>query len=207
MPSPLGECEINPLVLTAGGPVALDVLVKLGDPGPAPPAARPLHKLRQLLEPSSVAIVGVSQQMNPGHIILNNLLREGFARERIFVVKPRATQIEGCRCVPDVASLPGRVDLLVLAVAAAQHAYPDLPPLRSAQVAYVGPSTGDVEITPLMVRAGKSSAFISVGVTAEAGPAAQALEGRHTASREFLPWSSTIAQEKERDANTGWLLP
>jgi len=62
-----------------------------------------------------------------------------------------------------------------LAVAAAQHANPGLPPLRSAQIAYVGPSTGDLEIRPLMVRAGKSSAFVSVGVTAEAGPAAQAL--------------------------------
>lgn len=62
-----------------------------------------------------------------------------------------------------------------LAVAAAQHAYPDLPPLRSAQVAYVGPSTGDVEIRAAMLRAGKSSAFISASVAAEAGPAAQAL--------------------------------
>ena len=120
MPSPLAECEINPLVLTAGGPVALDVLVKLGDPRPAPPAPRPLDKLGRLLEPRSAAIIGVSEQMNPGHIILNNLLREGFARDRIYVIKPRATEIEGCRCVPDVASLPERVDVLVLAVAAAQ---------------------------------------------------------------------------------------
>jgi len=120
MPSPLAECEINPLVVTAGGPVALDVLVKLGDPRPAPAAPRPLDKLGRLLEPRSVAIIGVSEQMNPGHIILNNLLREGFARDRIYVIKPRATAIEGCRCVPDVASLPERVDLLVLSVAAAQ---------------------------------------------------------------------------------------
>lgn len=120
MPSPLAECEINPLVLTAGAPVALDVLVKLADRRQAPAAPRPLHKLGRLLEPRSVAIIGVSEQMNPGHIILNNLLREGFDRDRIYVIKPRAAEIEGCRCVPDVASLPERVDLLVLAVAAAQ---------------------------------------------------------------------------------------
>jgi len=120
MPSPLAECEINPLVLTAEGPMALDVLVKLADPRPVPDAPRPLHKLGRLLEPRSVAIIGVSEQMNPGHIILNNLLREGFDRDRIYVIKPRAAEIEGCRCVPDVASLPERVDLLVLSVAAAQ---------------------------------------------------------------------------------------
>ncbi|MFC3712301.1 acyl-CoA thioesterase [Sphingoaurantiacus capsulatus] len=62
-----------------------------------------------------------------------------------------------------------------LAVEAVQRAYPDLPPLRSAQIAYVGPSAGEIEITPTLLRAGKSSAFISVGVTAEAGAAAQLL--------------------------------
>lgn len=62
-----------------------------------------------------------------------------------------------------------------LAVAAAEQAYPGLPPLRSAQIAYVGPSTGNVEIRPTLVRAGKSSAFVAVDVTAEAGPAARAL--------------------------------
>lgn len=62
-----------------------------------------------------------------------------------------------------------------LAVSAAERAHPDLPPLRSAQIAYVGPSTGAVEIAPTLIRAGKSSAFIAANVRAEAGPAAQAL--------------------------------
>lgn len=120
MPHQISECEVNPLVVSDWGPVALDVLVKLGRGRPAPPPARPLWKMKRLLEPRSVAIVGVSEQLNPGHIILNNLLREGFARERIYVVKPGAQAIEGCRCVADVASLPDRVDLFVLAVSAAQ---------------------------------------------------------------------------------------
>ncbi len=120
MPEPLAECEINPLALTPAGPVALDVLVKLGGPAAPMPAPRPLAKMKRLLEPRSAAIIGVSEQLNPGHIILNNLLREGFDRSRLYVVKPNATEIEGCRCVADVASLPERVDLFVLAVSAAQ---------------------------------------------------------------------------------------
>ena len=120
MPELLAECEVNPLALTPAGPVALDVLVKIGGPAPAAPAPRPLAKMKRLLEPRSAAIIGVSEQLNPGHIILNNLLREGFDRSRIYVVKPNATAIEGCRCVADVASLPERVDLFVLAVSAAQ---------------------------------------------------------------------------------------
>ena len=50
--------------------------------------ARPLAKLKHLLEPRSAAIMGVSEKLNPGHIIVNNLIREGFARERIYIVKP-----------------------------------------------------------------------------------------------------------------------
>jgi acyl-CoA synthetase (NDP forming) len=123
MPDPIAECEINPLVVTTHGLVALDILVKLttGRGNPAGrPCARPVDKLKHLLEPSSAAIIGVSEKLNPGHIILNNLIREGFDRARISVIKPGSDAIEGCRCYPDVTSLPGRVDMLVLAVSAAQ---------------------------------------------------------------------------------------
>ena len=122
MPDAIAECEINPLVVTTHGLVALDILVKLATPArPKPcPAGRPVHKLKQLLEPTSAAIIGVSEKLNPGHIILNNLIREGFDRSRIAVIKPGSDTIEGCRCYADVASIPERVDLLVLAVSAAQ---------------------------------------------------------------------------------------
>lgn len=120
LPADLTELEINPLVATANGPVALDVLATLGDPPPPRPAARPLHKLRRLLEPASVAIVGVSSGENPGHIILRNLLRDGFDPGRIQVVKPGIERIDGCACVPDLATLDGPVDLFVVAVSAAQ---------------------------------------------------------------------------------------
>lgn len=114
------EFEINPLVVSGGELFALDVLVKLGPESAAHTPARPLHKLRNLLEPKSAAVVGVSEKLNPGHIIVNNLLREGFDRKHLYVVKPGAQTLEGCRCFADVASLPERVDLLILSVSAAQ---------------------------------------------------------------------------------------
>jgi acyl-CoA synthetase (NDP forming) len=132
MPGTIAECEINPLVIAQGGLVALDILVKLA---PVPPPVgqgfslasvlanpRPVHKLKRLLEPKSAAIIGVSERLNPGHIILNNLIREGFDRSRIAVIKPDTETIEGCRCYPDVASLPEPVDLFVVAVSASQAA-------------------------------------------------------------------------------------
>jgi acyl-CoA synthetase (NDP forming) len=120
LPAPISECEINPLVVFDGELVALDVLVKLGAARAPESPPRPVRKLKQLLEPQSAAIVGVSEKLNPGHIILNNLIREGFDRDRIRVVKPGAASIEGCVTVPDIASLPERVDLFILAISAAQ---------------------------------------------------------------------------------------
>jgi acyl-CoA synthetase (NDP forming) len=119
-PRDVSEFEVNPFVASGGDLVALDVVVKLSKGAPALPPLRPIRKLEHLLTPRSVAVMGVSEKMNPGHVILNNLIREGFDKNRIFVVKPGIESIEGCRCYPTIASLPEKVDLLVLSVDAQQ---------------------------------------------------------------------------------------
>jgi acyl-CoA synthetase (NDP forming) len=120
VPAYVAEFEINPLVVANGDLVALDVVVKLSAEPPSLPPERPVGKLRYLLTPRSVAVMGVSEKMNPGHVILNNLIREGFEKEKIYVVKPGTESIEGCPCYPDIASLPEKVDLFVLSVDAQQ---------------------------------------------------------------------------------------
>ncbi len=123
-PQEIVEIEINPAAVTADGLIALDVLIRLGsDSRPIPPV-RPLHRIARMLEPRSIAIVGVSRGANLGRVILANLLREGYPPAQIVIVKPGVGEIDGVRCVPDLASLPGRVDLLVVALSAAQA--PDL---------------------------------------------------------------------------------
>jgi acyl-CoA synthetase (NDP forming) len=120
IPNPITELEVNPFVVSEGDLLALDALAKLGPPVALPEDDRPIHKLKNLLEPESVALIGVSERLNPGHIILNNLIREGFGREQIYIVKPDTETIERCRCYPDLASLPQKVDLFVVATAAHQ---------------------------------------------------------------------------------------
>ena len=118
-PDDLLEVEINPAAVTPDGLVALDILVTLGD-GPRPARApRPLHKVARLLAPRSIAIVGVSSSSNPGRVILRNILREGFGPGDVVVVKPGAEEIDGVRCVPDLASLSEKVDLFVIVLPAA----------------------------------------------------------------------------------------
>lgn len=56
-----------------------------------------------------------------------------------------------------------------LALQAALELETDLPPLRSAQVAFIGPLAGEVRITATRLRRGRNAAFIQSDVTSEAG--------------------------------------
>lgn len=134
VPEPLSELEFNPVALTPRGPVALDAAGTVAParpagsrtrtPGRAPRDPRRHDKIARLLAPESVAILGVSERsLNPGRIILRNMLRRGFPPERLYVVKEGEGAVDGCPRVPDLAALPDgvdRVDLLVLAVAGGQ---------------------------------------------------------------------------------------
>jgi len=117
LPPEVAEIEFNPLVFTAAGPVALDAAARLAA-APEVPLRRPAAGIERLLRPGSVAIMGVSERLNPGRVILRNVLAAGFPAERVTVVKAGRAAIDGCRCVPDLEALPAPVDLLVLSLAA-----------------------------------------------------------------------------------------
>ena len=56
-----------------------------------------------------------------------------------------------------------------LALHAAQRCEPDLPPLRSAQVSFIGPLAGDIRVTATKLRRGRTAAFIQADVVSDAG--------------------------------------
>lgn len=56
-----------------------------------------------------------------------------------------------------------------LALEAARGLADDLPPLRSAQVSFVGPLAGEVEVRARLLRRGRNASWISAEVTGEAG--------------------------------------
>jgi len=118
-PYVLEEAEVNPFVVRRGRLVPLDGVCRFSREKTLPPA-RPKEPIGRLLRPGSIGLVGVSEKMNIGHIILNNILGNGFPPERVVVVKPGLDAIEGCRCVPSVEAMPGTVDLFVLTLAADQ---------------------------------------------------------------------------------------
>ncbi|MCK6409013.1 CoA-binding protein [Thauera sp.] len=88
----------------------------------APPVlrvARPLHKIDRLLHPQRIGIVGASATgMNFGRIILRNLLGSGCTPERLCVIRPGGGEIDGVGCIENLAAIEGKLDLLIVAVAA-----------------------------------------------------------------------------------------
>ncbi len=58
-----------------------------------------------------------------------------------------------------------------LCVEAALRAFPEAPPLRSAQFAFVGPAAGELAISVRPLRQGKSTLFVAVDLIGEQGVA------------------------------------
>ncbi len=58
-----------------------------------------------------------------------------------------------------------------LCVEAAQRAFGEVPPLRSAQFAFVGPASGELAISVKTLRQGKSTLFVAVDLIGEQGVA------------------------------------
>lgn len=59
-----------------------------------------------------------------------------------------------------------------LCLKAVQNSHPDLPPLRSAHINFVGPVGGDISITTKIIRRGRSVSFIRAELFGEKGLAA-----------------------------------
>ncbi len=125
----LEELEINPAVVSDGRLVAIDG-VGLVSRRRLPEADRPLGKISNLLRPGSAAVIGVSARgANAGRVIMQNLRdTPGVSDEHLHLVHPKETAIDGVACVPDVASLPEKVDLAVVCIPAggARDAIADL---------------------------------------------------------------------------------
>ncbi|MGA0602560.1 thioesterase family protein [Caulobacter sp. KR2-114] len=62
-----------------------------------------------------------------------------------------------------------------LCLNAALAAFEGLPPLRSAQLTFIGPATGAVTASPSLLRQGKSAAYVGVDLTGDAGLATRAV--------------------------------
>lgn len=90
-----------------------------------------------------------------------------------------ATSFDGFHCTIGEAWLQGRTAYggasAALALAAAKALLPELPPLVSAQIAFVGPLSGECEAKPVVLRQGRNSVFVGCDLHGSAGVALRAL--------------------------------
>jgi acyl-CoA synthetase (NDP forming) len=115
----IAELDINPLIVSENGLVAVDARVLLATTQPERVNA-PLSNLQPLLEPAAVAVAGASSggtaQANQ---YIRNLRAYGF-EGRLYAIHPSAAEIDGLPAYPDFASLPETVDYAYVSVAAAR---------------------------------------------------------------------------------------
>ncbi|MDQ7773761.1 MAG: acetate--CoA ligase family protein [Elusimicrobiales bacterium] len=112
------EFEVNPLAVSKGRMVALDGVLRFRKAGKDAARLKPSKKgVESLIHSRSVAVVGVSEKkMNMARIILNNIVKAGFPREKAYIVKEGVAEIDGIRCYPSPADLPEKADMYVVAV-------------------------------------------------------------------------------------------
>lgn len=74
--------------------------------------------LQALLQPRSLAVIGASSAPEKyGYIILKNIIDAGF-KGTIYPINPKAEEILGLKCYPNVGSLDVAVDLAVIIIPA-----------------------------------------------------------------------------------------
>ncbi|NOR22786.1 MAG: CoA-binding protein [Desulforhopalus sp.] len=116
----LEELEVNPYAFTDFLMVPLDGMCKFSRPG-MNENRRPVRKIENLLHPKKNGLIGAStKRKNFGRIILDNILAEGFPKDDVVLLREGVDEIDGVKCVPDLKSLPEKLDLFVVAVGAAQ---------------------------------------------------------------------------------------
>lgn len=119
-PYVIEELEINPFAFTEYLMVPLDGMCRFAAPQPAP-TSRPFAKIGTLLKPETIGIIGVSTtKANFGRVILDNILANGFNPRAMRIIRPGIDQFGQVRCVPNLAALDIRLDLLVVAVGSSQ---------------------------------------------------------------------------------------
>jgi acyl-CoA synthetase (NDP forming) len=112
------ELDVNPLIVSPSGAVAVDARIVLAPAGGSAPAASPSppESFEPLFHPRVVAVAGVSSSgQGPGNRFIANLRSLGY-EGRIVPIHPSAAQVEGLPAVRGLGDSPEPVDYAYIAV-------------------------------------------------------------------------------------------
>ena len=120
----IAEADLNPVIVSERGAVAVDARFILTDAGAATATARQRPPAREtfkaLFEPRNIAVLGASTREVA---IANNMIQRmkafGYKGE-IWPIHPKADEIEGLKVYPSLAETPEPVDYAYIAIGAAR---------------------------------------------------------------------------------------
>ena len=87
-----------------------------------------------------------------------------------------------------------------LALETARRLHPELPPLRSAAISFIGPLAGEVSVTARVLRKGRNATWIAAEVASEAGVGL-------TASFVFMGPVESALHLNDAPPPAGWIAP
>ncbi len=117
----IDEIEVNPLCAYKGRFYALDGVLRFSKASGKKRIPPTMNALTSIIKPKTVGVVGVSEKkMNMARIILNNVAKAGFPKEKIYVIKDSVEEIDGIKCYKNLAQVPEKIDLYVVAVPSEQ---------------------------------------------------------------------------------------
>jgi acyl-CoA synthetase (NDP forming) len=129
----IAELDINPLIVSENGAVAVDARIVLRDtPAPSSEETRirqtpdEVRKLfRPLFAPRNIAVIGASAtRRTRSNTVMDQFLQYGFDRDKLYPIHPTATEIDGLPAYPSLQATPEPVDYAYVAIPAA--GVPDL---------------------------------------------------------------------------------
>lgn len=119
------ELDVNPVIATPQGAVAVDArfILKTRTTTKSAPSAKPyedipvLERYMPLFMPKSIAVLGAStSQTSIANTFIRRLKDYGYSGN-IYPVHPKADEVEGLRCYPNLAETPESVDYAYVAIA------------------------------------------------------------------------------------------
>ena len=125
----IAEIDVNPMIVTAGGAVAVDarvILRRAADAAATPGSAtdRPrddlpaLERFRPLFHPRTVAVIGASAtKPTIGNTFIRRMQAFGYPGA-IYPIHPKAAHIEGLPAYPSLGETPAPVDYAYAAIGA-----------------------------------------------------------------------------------------
>jgi len=112
----LRDFEINPFIVSNGNLVAVDVFLNFKS-GYIKKKLVDKDAINCLLKPKIIAVLGVSRKENNiGRVILNNIKRETFPEDNLWVIRSDGKTVDSVPCCPSIHDLPSTIDTLVVAV-------------------------------------------------------------------------------------------